>query len=268
VTGAVGAGSAVAARGGRRVPAVIPAAIAAAWMFATITQFTGAARFLHHDSLIEGHELPLWAALLLFVLAWQAMTAAMMLPSSLPMIRLFAATSRNLDRPGRAQRAMIAGYALLWTAFGAVAFLGDVGVHHTVDATPWLQQHAWVIGAGTLALAGAFQFSSLKERCLQQCRHPGAFLIQHYRKRGTGPAFRLGLSHGLFCVGCCWALMLVMFAAGIGALWWMAALTALMYYEKVGRRGEAAAKLAGVGLLVLAVLVAVHPVWLPPIVGS
>jgi predicted metal-binding membrane protein len=131
--------------------------------------------------------------------------------------------------------ALIAGYAMVWTGFGVLAFVGDVGLHKLVHAWPWLAAHPQLIAGSVLALAGAFQFSELKERCLTECRHPGSFLVQHYG-RGEAAAFRLGRIHGMFCLGCCWALMLVGFAAGVANLWWMAALTALMVFEKTGRR--------------------------------
>jgi predicted metal-binding membrane protein len=245
----------------RGAPRPVLFAISAAWAAAVAAELTGTAGVLHHDALIEGGP-PLWAALLLFLLAWQAMVAAMMLPSSLPLIRLFEAASRTQERARRARGAFLAGYAAVWTGFGALAFLGDAGVHHTVDAVPWLHERPWIIAGSVLALAGAFQFSDLKDRCLSECRHPGPYLLAHYR-RGAGGGFRLGLGHGLFCLGCCWALMLVMFAAGVAVLWWMAALTAVMVYEKTGRHGRALTPLVGVVLLALAAVAFLHPVGLP-----
>jgi len=245
----------------RRVPPAIPVAIAAAWALALIAQATGRAASLHHDALIHS-ALPVWAALGLFLVAWQAMIAAMMLPSSLPMIRLFGQASASQDRPGTVMATFLGGYALVWTGFGAMAFLGDVGLHHLVDSTPWLHDHPWLVAGNMLALAGTFQFSPLKDRCLRECRHPGAYLLQHYR-RGVAGAFRLGTGHGTFCLGCCWALMLLMFAAGVANLWWMAALTAVMVYEKVGRHGDRIVVPLGVILFGLAVLVLAHPAWLP-----
>ena len=252
--------SAVDRRRGR-TPLPLLLAIAAAWWIAIIAEETGAAHALHHDALIEGGP-PLWAALLLFLLAWQAMIAAMMLPSSLPLIRLFEVTSRSQERVGRVRGAFLAGYAAIWTGFGAIAFLGDVAVHRTVDATPWLSEREWLIGGTTLALAGAFQFSDLKDKCLAKCRHPAPYLLAHYR-RGTAGAFRLGAGHGIFCLGCCWALMLVMFAAGVAMLWWMAALTAVMVYEKTGRYGQQLTRVVGVALLLLAAVAFAHPPWFP-----
>jgi predicted metal-binding membrane protein len=180
------------------------------------------------------------------------------------MVRVFAAAAANQPHARAALGSFLAGYAAMWTAFGAVAFLGDVGVHTAVDTLPWLRAHSWLIAGTTLALAGAFQFSSLKQRCLTVCRHPGAYLLRYYR-RGNGAAFRFGAQHGTFCIGCCWALMLVMFGAGVSNLWWMAALTALMVFEKARPSGPSAVPVAGVVLLTAAALVLVNPSWLPPL---
>jgi len=246
-------------RAGFLSPIVV--SIGAAWAIAIAGQTSGSAVLLHHDTLIERSS-HLWAALLLFILAWQSMIAAMMLPSSLPLIRLFSAVSAAQPRPAATMAAFLGGYAGVWTAFGAVAFAGDVLVHRTVDRWNWLAVHPWLISAGVLALAGAFQFSSIKDACLSKCRLPGMFLLQHYR-RGIGAAFALGRVHGLFCLGCCWALMLIGFAAGFANLWWMAALTALMMYEKIGANGKRVVPVVGVALIVWALLVLVHPSWLP-----
>lgn len=239
-------------RGLGGIPSVVVVVIAAAWVIAAVAQATGTAGLLHHDDLIHS-DLPLWAGLAVFLVAWQAMTAAMMLPSSLPLVRMFSLVSRNQDRPAVAMASFLGGYALVWSGFGALAFLGDVVVHRIVHATPWLTERPWMVAGGALLVAGAFQFSALKDRCLRECRHPGGFLVQRYG-RGPGPAFRLGRDHGLFCLGCCWALMLVGFAAGVANLWWMVALTAVMVFEKTGRNGERGAVPIGIGLIVLGLL--------------
>jgi predicted metal-binding membrane protein len=246
---------------GARAPLTVVGAIVVAWALAVGAEISGRGTALHHDALIEG-KLPYALALVLFLVAWQAMIAAMMLPSSLPLIRLFEVASRGQERVHRVRGAFLAGYVAVWTGFGAFAFMGDVAVHHTVDATPWLAEREWLIGGTTLALAGAFQFSDLKDKCLSKCRHPAPYLLAHYR-RGEGGAFRLGFGHGVFCLGCCWALMLVMFAAGVAMLWWMAALTAVMVYEKTGRYGRAVTPLVGIALLGLAAVAYAHPPWFP-----
>jgi predicted metal-binding membrane protein len=138
--------------------------------------------------------------------------------------------------------------------FGAVAFIGDLFLHRFADHNAYLSAHRQYIAGGVILLAGVFQFSSLKEKCLQECRHPGVFLMRRYR-RGEAAALKIGAGHGVFCLGCCWALMLLMFAAGVANLWWMALLTAVMVYEKVGRHGNTLSPVVGVGLLALGSLV-------------
>jgi predicted metal-binding membrane protein len=141
--------------------------------------------------------------------------------------------------------------------------VGDVdqlhlGIHRLVDRWQWLAAHPSMSGGAALVLGGVFQFSSLKDRCLTVCRHPAAYLLPRYR-RGVGAAFRLGAGHGVFCVGYCWALMLVAFPAGVANLWWMAALTAVMVFEKTGPAGQRGVRLIGVGLVGLGVLALANP---------
>jgi predicted metal-binding membrane protein len=237
----------------RGAPRPIMVSIAVAWALAIAGQLGGTAVLLRHDALIQG-SLPFVIALGVSLLAWQAMVVAMMIPSSLPLIGLFAHTSRRQSRPHAAMTAFLGGYALAWAAFGAAAFLFDLAVHASVDAWPWLQRHDWLIGGGVLVVAGVFQFTPLKYACLDSCRGPESFLLRHY-DRGVRPALRLGVRHGVFCVGCCWALMLVMFAVGVANLVWMAALTAVMVHEKTRPAGRAAVPVTGVALLGLASIV-------------
>jgi predicted metal-binding membrane protein len=241
--------------GGRTIPSAVPAAIGVSWGLILVAQLTGAAEIVHHDGLIEA-GLPLAIALTLFALSWQMMVVAMMLPSSLPMIRLFRTASVSQPGQGRLMATFLSGYALVWALFGFLALGGDALLHRVEDSSPWLATRPWLIPAAVLASAGLFQFTSLKDRCLQVCRHPGPFLVRHYR-RGRGAAFELGLRHGAFCLGCCWALMLLMFAVGVASLVWMAVLTALMVYEKTGQRGEWVARYAGVIFLMMAAVVVV-----------
>lgn len=230
------------------LPRPILVGIAAAWVAAIAAQAAGAAALLHHDALLVGDGPPLAVAAVLTLLAWQVMIVAMMLPSSLPLVRLYARASERAPQRGRSMAAFIGGYAAVWSAFGLAAFGADTGLHAVVDASPWLERHDWWIGGSVLALAGAFQFTSLKDACLDKCRHPGQFLMRYY-ERGPRGGFRLGARHGLFCVGCCWALMLVMFAAGVASLLWMALLTAVMIHEKTRPLGARAVPVTGVALL-------------------
>ena len=242
------------------VPRPVVAAIVLAWALAIAAEVSGTGTFMHHDALIEG-GIPFAVTVALFLIAWQAMIAAMMLPSSLPLVRLLSSAPPADEQPRARIAAFLGGYAGVWTLFALLAFCGDAVVHATVDSSPWLAARPWLIAAGALALAGAYQFTSLKDACLRECRQPGAFLADHYLRR-TRDGFRLGWKHGLFCLGCCWALMLVMFAAGMASLVWMAGLTALMVYETSAPRRRAV-PFAGIALLALAGLVLIHPDWLP-----
>jgi Predicted metal-binding integral membrane protein len=234
-------------RGGR-VP-VVPAMITGAWMIVLVAQATGTAAALHHHALIEGGP-SLWVALPLFLVAWQVMVVAMMLPASLPTIRVVEAAMGMLARPRRARAAFLGAFALIWAVFGLLAFMGDFVLHHVVDTTPWLAARPWLIEAGVLALAGGYQLVPLKQRSLAACRHPGDLApTAPLPKQG---AARLGLRHGLACLSSSWALMLVMFAAGFASLWSMAALTGLMVYETTGRYGHRAATAAGIVLILAA----------------
>lgn len=242
--------------------AVVWMVVAAAWGIAVLSAATGYDRLLRHDAIIHAEGGPGPLAILLFLVSWQVMTGAMMMPSSRPMVGLFARASRAQARPWLVLIAFLAAYFAVWTGFAFVALVGDAGLHHLVERWSWLDERPWMIEGTVLVLAGAFQFSPLKERCLDACRNPVAFLWHHYR-RGPRAAWVLGLRHGLFCLGCCWALMLTMFAVGVGSLVWMSALTGLMLIEKTARWGRRLVPLVGVALLGWGAIVLLQPGWLP-----
>jgi predicted metal-binding membrane protein len=221
-------------------PVVVATTAGWALLIATHVSGTGHALHVHHS---PQAGTPVWAALLLFVVAWPAMVAAMMLPAMLPWARLLAA---------RAQGGFLIGYTALWTGFGALAVVGTAASRRAVGDVPWLAARPWLVTASFLGVAGAFQLSRSKQRCLSRCCAPAPRLL-------AGAGFRLGCEYGVLCLGCCWALMLLMLAAGVASLWWMAALTVLMVYERVGQNGRRAARLAGIVLLVAAVLQIARP---------
>lgn len=227
---------------------VLPVVIAAAWMLAIFAQASGQGHSIHHDELL-GHGTPDPAALVLFAAAWQVHVAAMMLPSSMPLIELFGRAAGGQPRPRVARVAFVGGYAVVWTLFGAFALVGDSIVHQLVHGVPWLAERPELLMGGALLFAGAFQFSRLKDRCLTECRHPAAF-IQRYYRRGVDQAFKLGTRHGVSCLGCCWALMILMFAVGIANLLWMAPLALLMAAEKTWSRGHLLVRPVGGALLI------------------
>jgi predicted metal-binding membrane protein len=228
-----------------------PAIVAAAWAMVLIADLTGVASRLHHHALIENGP-PLPIATVLFLVGWIVMVAAMMVPASLRAIEAVGvATERSPSVRRAAERGEFLGaFAVVWAAFGLLAFFGDDVLHHVVDATPWLAARPWLISAGILALAGAIQFAPGKRRSLAACRHP---VLAVSRTTLHPVAIRhIGFRHGLDCLGASWALMLLMFAEGFANPVWMAALTALMVYEVNGRHARRAVSVSGVVLLLIA----------------
>lgn len=193
---------------------------------------------------------PLVVPAALYVAAWILMTAAMMLPTTLPLFDAFDRLTHGRTDRARLLALLGLGYMAAWGAFGLLAH----GLHALLLAwvarAPLLAWHAELIGAATIATAGVFQFSRLKYRCLEKCRTPLSFVIEHWRGRAQARhAFVLGAHHGLFCVGCCWALMLLMFAVGTGSLGWMLVLAAVMAIEKNVAWGRRLSAPLGVALL-------------------
>lgn len=227
-------------------------------------------RYLEHgDALSSGPAAGLCRAIpggspvlqaVLYALSWTLMMMAMMLPTTLS---LFNAVERIVaGRPDRMRVLWLLylGYLAVWSAFGLLAHGLHTLLLSGVARVPAMIGNGWLIGAATLACAGAFQFSKLKYRCLEQCRTPLSFVIGHWRGRAPGrEAFELGLRHGLFCVGCCWALMLLMFVVGAGSLGWMLVLACVMAVEKNLPWGKRVGAPLGAALLMWsAVLVVSH----------
>lgn len=194
------------------------------------------------------------ATALLFAAFWLEMVGAMMLPTTVPMMRGFTTVSARGPRPFAARAAFLGGYIALWMAFAVAALAAATAIQIALGPS-WLDTRPYWVLAAMLALAGAFQFSPLKEQCLTECRDPMTFLFTHYR-RGVRGSFMLGLRHGLSCLGCCWALMLVMCGTGMASLLAMFLLMLVMLAEKVTRWGHRASIPVGVVLLCAAVVVA------------
>ena len=193
---------------------------------------------------------PVVVPAVLHALAWVLMIGAMMLPTTYPLVALFRRiVAGRPDARGLVAR-VLAGFFVAWFGFGVLAHAADEALQWAVLRSPWLFTHGWIIGAGVLAGAGAFQFSALKYRCLEQCHTPFSFIMQRWQGRAPRrEAWRIGIGHGLFCIGCCWALMLIMFVVGTGNLGWMLVLAALMAAEKNLPWGRRLRTPLGLGLL-------------------
>ena len=233
----------------------------AAWTIVLLAALTKQTFLINHNYLLTQSHLPWFVALIVFLVCWQVMTVAMMLPSSMPLVYMIALASRFQRHPMATQAAFLAGYAFIWTSFATAAFIGDTLVHWLIGHWFWLYMHSWVIGAVTFAIAGGFQLSPLKQHCLKDNRSPHSF-FEHYFRSGIGSSWYLGLRHGIICLGSCWALMLVMFGIGVGSIVWMASLTGMMVVEKTYPGGQRLSLLLGIVLLLLAALWLLHPTWL------
>lgn len=182
---------------------------------------------------------------------WVAMMVGMMLPSALPSVLLYSAMARQRVERGQAPlpvAGFVGGYLLVWTTFSVVAAL--IQTRLRVALLPAAAtSHVAAIAAGALLIAtGGYQWSRYKAACLSHCRSPLGHFTAHWREGVLG-ALRMGGSHGLLCVGCCWLLMLLLFVGGVMNPWWIAALALLVLVEKVGPRGNLVGRVAGVGLV-------------------
>jgi predicted metal-binding membrane protein len=245
---------------------VMAALVTLAWLTLWLWEQSPYGRYLNHAELASFDPRDGFGGVLLsaalYVVGWVLMSAAMMLPTTLPLLEIFRRLTRRRPDHGRLMALVVVGYLAVWLAFGVAAHAFDLVLHELFEITPWLQENPWVFGAGPLAVAGAFQFSALKHRCLEKCRTPMSFVMEHWRgRRERWYAFLLGVNHGIFCVGCCWAIMFLMFAVGTGNVGWMLALGAVMAVEKNMPWGRRLSTPLGIGLLGWAALIAVNSSW-------
>ena len=193
-------------------------------------------------------------ALLPAALMWFVMMIGMMVPSAAPMILLFGNVQRRQladESPASRVALFTAGYLLAWGSFSVLAAAAQVALAERALLAPMeLTVTAW-LKAALVAIAGIYQLTPLKNACLLHCRSPAEFLSSHWR-RGSAGAVRMGVEHGLYCVGCCWLLMGLLFVVGVMNLVWVAALAAFVLLEKLVPHGEAVARISGIALLIFA----------------
>jgi len=198
---------------------------------------------------------------------WVTMMAAMMLPAAAPMVLLFAKVSDS--RRGQASFVptwvFVAGYIAVWTVYGLAAY----GIYRAIVAagTDWL---AWdragpYIAGGALVAAGLYELTPLKDVCLRHCRSPLHFVLGAWRPGRLG-AFLMGVEHGGYCVGCCWGLMVALFALGVMSLFWMAVVAAMIFAQKILPRGELLTRVFAVALVAFGIWVAAAPGSVPGLV--
>ncbi|MHB8577197.1 MAG: DUF2182 domain-containing protein [Dehalococcoidia bacterium] len=221
------------------------------WQTATMDQ--------RHMGLTMGMGAPLFLAL------WVAMMVAMMFPTAAPMILLLARTAATKRQRGQAYVptwVFVSAYLVVWTLFGAIAYGAAAGANKLADQSLWLLDHGARLGGGVLLVAGLYQVSPLKSVCLSKCRSPLSFVLRHWRD-GYGGAFRMGIEHGLYCLGCCWLLFVILFPLGVMNIAVMAVITLLIYAEKVFPLGRLVAQAAGGALVLYGLVVLAVPAALP-----
>ncbi len=231
-----------------------------AWAYLTWMAFdmmvSGGGQIAHHatmQGMTSSKVIHLWW---LFIM-WAVMSVAMMLPTALPLMMLFGQFWRGRHpsiEPVKPTLLLVLGYLTAWIGFGLVAALIQWGLEHLEMVTPVMgEMRSPILGGVVLIGAGLFQLTPLKTACLSKCRTPMMFLNTRWREGRSG-SFLMGLDHGIFCLGCCWALMLLMFVAGVMNLFWMAALAILMLAEKIVPRGDMLVQVTGYGLIAGGVL--------------
>lgn len=237
--------SATGARGWRLtalvlgVPALIGWALLTWWEVEPI-----GASFRHADASGRAGYLPL------VLVGWVVMVTAMMLPTTAPLIRVFQQVTRNRPDQARLISLVIGGYLAVWTAVGSIAIVGDDALHWTAANVGVLREHPRLIAATVFVLAGFYQFTALKRRCVAECRSPFVFIARRWRGGADAwNAFILGVDHGAYCVGCCWSLMLVVFAVGMANVGWMLLMGVVMAVEKNVARAAGIGPVLGFALL-------------------
>jgi predicted metal-binding membrane protein len=202
-----------------------------------------------------GRAMPFEMSALLFLAMWTTMMVAMMLPTVAPIVALHHMVMRRRGAGWSPTVVFAGGYLAVWAALGVVPFLVLYAFRRTTEPSMTVARAAGVV----LVVAGAYQFTRWKATCQRACRSPMTFLATHQFGGGNLGAFRAGVSHGLYCAGCCWALMAVLFVVGLMNLVWMAAIAVVFLAEKTWRHGVGLTRVVGTAVLVLGLAVVVEP---------
>ena len=194
----------------------------------------------------------------LFLAMWTSMMVAMMFPTIAPIVLLHRLVIRRRGGGLAPTAVFVAGYLVVWVSIGLLPLAALLGFREVSDATTWVPR----LGGAVLAVAGAYQFTRWKATCLSACRSPLTFLATHDFGNGLPGTLRAGITHGAYCLGCCWALMTVLFVVGLMNLAWMAAIAVLFLAEKNWKYAPALTRVVGTALVGFGLAVVVHPAWL------
>jgi predicted metal-binding membrane protein len=199
-----------------------------------------------------------------FLGMWVLMMVAMMFPTIAPIVLLHRMVIRRRGGGITPTAVFVAGYLLVWTTIGVVPLVALLGFREVAETATWVPR----LGGAVLVVAGAYQFTRWKQTCLKACRSPLTFLATHDFGRGLLGTLRAGVTHGAYCLGCCWALMSVLFVVGLMNLAWMAGIAVVFLAEKNWRHGVALTKVVGVSVIALGIAVLVHPDLLASVTSS
>lgn len=197
----------------------------------------------------------------LFLVIWVVMMIAMMFPAATPMVQMLQRIAASKQLQGEAAVpawVFVAGYLVIWTLFGILAYLAATAIDREASQFMWLMGNGARLGGLVLVLAGVYQLTPLKRACLCKCRSPVSFLLTSWHD-GYGGAFRMRAEHGSFCLGCCWAMMLVLFVVGVMSLPWMALLTVAIFVEKNVRFERATTGALATFFIAVGVTLAAYP---------
>jgi predicted metal-binding membrane protein len=248
-----------------RVIAFVSLAVAAglAWAYTLAGVGMGMSAFEMTAMLQADPDMPMpptpWSPMygVLVFLMWWIMMIAMMIPSAAPMLLLYAAVARKRRAglpPHLGVAVFLSGYLAVWALFSGAAALLHWGLEVAGLLTPMMAASSSLFGGVLLIGTGLYQLSPLKRSCLGRCRNPFQFIVTHWRT-GMPGALRMGVVHGFYCLGCCWAMMVLLFLGGVMNIFWIAGIATYVLLEKLVRRGQWLTRGAGVALIVAGALV-------------
>ena len=200
-------------------------------------------------------EMPVWTASYFgsMLLMWVIMMIGMMAPTAIPMALVYAAIYRKAKSEGSVvapTSIFVSGYLVMWALFSLFATLAQWGLNEAALLSPMMVSNSPWFGASLLIVAGIFQFTQMKDSCLQHCRSPVHFISENWRTGSFG-AFRMGLEHGIYCIGCCWILMGLLFFGGVMSILWIAGITLFVLLEKFLPFGDLGGRVTGGAMIII-----------------
>lgn len=211
-----------------------------------------------------GTAMPFHMSVPVFMAMWTTMMVAMMFPTVAPIVLLHRLVLKRRGKGPQLTAVFASGYLAIWAVIGLVPLVALVAFREVSPEASWVGPAAGVV----LVIAGAYQFTRWKDACLRACRTPLTFLATHDFGTGARGVLRAGASHGLYCFGCCWALMAVLFVVGLMNLAWMAAIAVVFLAEKNWKRGPVLSKVVGSAVVLLGLVILVEPAVLHAMVGT